>query len=473
MLTYIKYNDDKFAVTGDKTLYHSEINKIGGRWNSRMKGGAGWLVPYSKENELKKLIRKIKRENKLKESNKVQSEEQDDMLEKVINMIDNEAPEDNEPELVIEKSDINYEDTRLMGNFEVDNEQSEEEQSEEEPYQDQPEEATTQDQPEEATTQEQSEEATTQEQSEEEPYQEQSEEEPYQEQPDEESIHEQPTQEQPEDKSVSSEDNDNSQIADDDSNTDNSMLLNSNNIEQRLAELKSEPNDFDKETEHQKMFETYKSEKNEYESDDESRDSRSRSPESYTNSEDLNNYDSKSESDDDTVINNIKDAQDAIEFADIDSDDDSVVIEDFLNNLLGDLSDEEERTKKLKKSKERFRRITKSRDLDRKKKKEKEEKIKFKKQLLESESGRKNISGPIPTFEFYQNLALRNNIQGVAVSDTSDSEYSDGTDDYPSVSTVKKKSRAEEISDLETEITQLRLENEKLSTQLKSLMQKY
>ena len=170
------------------------------------------------------------------------------------------------------------------------------------------------------------------------------------------------------------------------------------------------------------------------------------------------------------ISNNIKDAETVIEFADIDSDDDSLVVENFLNNLLGDLSDEDERTRKLKKSKERFRRITKSRDMDKKKR---QEKIKFKKQVIEAENARKNTSNDTSSFEFYKNLAFRSNDNGVSISDTSDSEYSDESDDYPSASTVKRKTKAEEIIDLETEIAQLRLENSKLSTQLKNIIQNY
>ena len=45
MLSYQIYSDSKIAVVGDKDEYHFFLKEIGGRWNPRMKGGAGWLVP--------------------------------------------------------------------------------------------------------------------------------------------------------------------------------------------------------------------------------------------------------------------------------------------------------------------------------------------------------------------------------------------------------------------------------------------
>ena len=42
MLSYQIYSDSKIAVVGDKDEYHFFLKEIGGRWNPRMKGGAGW-----------------------------------------------------------------------------------------------------------------------------------------------------------------------------------------------------------------------------------------------------------------------------------------------------------------------------------------------------------------------------------------------------------------------------------------------
>lgn len=58
-LTYEKYNDKSLHVKGDKDKYSAIIKKLGGRWNGRLKKGAGWLVPIDKEEELKSLIRDL------------------------------------------------------------------------------------------------------------------------------------------------------------------------------------------------------------------------------------------------------------------------------------------------------------------------------------------------------------------------------------------------------------------------------
>lgn len=59
ILTYTHYNDKSFAVRGDKTQYQNIIKQLGGRWNSKMRGGVGWLVPIDKEPQLKSLIEEI------------------------------------------------------------------------------------------------------------------------------------------------------------------------------------------------------------------------------------------------------------------------------------------------------------------------------------------------------------------------------------------------------------------------------
>jgi len=485
MLTYIKYNDEKFAVLGDKKLYHSEINKIGGRWNSRMKSGPGWLVPVSNESDLKKLIRKAKKEHKLKmeaenlanknnedlpETEKVEDlpevkEEEDllknneDLLEQVLEMVENE--------------DKNLEDATGEETQKVD--ENEVLENPDSPSRD------------------------------------------------------------PEDKEIDNTIIENECEIDIKNNTELKQNIDDNEENKTLTDLLKEEENYDSdsdktsESNYDEIFGDFNTEivcdvseaetspnnsENEMESPDHSETdvpspthSEAEVP-SPTHSEpevpspdhnepevpspddnetemtspdhsdtEMTSHDSgnkdlaqHNESDDDTIINNIKDAETVIEFADIDSDDDSLVVENFLNNLLGDLSDEDERTRKLKKSKERFRRITKSRDMDKKKR---QEKIKFKKQVIEAENARKNTSNDTSSFEFYKNLAFRSNDNGVSISDTSDSEYSDESDDYPSASTVKRKTKAEEIIDLETEIAQLRLENSKLSTQLKNIIQNY
>ena len=57
-LSYEPYNKNKLAIRGDQQ-YDSIIKTLGGRWNSRMKGGPGWLIDTNKEDQLKVLINNV------------------------------------------------------------------------------------------------------------------------------------------------------------------------------------------------------------------------------------------------------------------------------------------------------------------------------------------------------------------------------------------------------------------------------
>ena len=54
-LSYEPYNKTKLAIRGPEQ-FDSLIKSIGGRWNSRMKGGSGWTIDNSKEEQIKTLI---------------------------------------------------------------------------------------------------------------------------------------------------------------------------------------------------------------------------------------------------------------------------------------------------------------------------------------------------------------------------------------------------------------------------------
>ena len=60
-LSYQVYNKQRLAVrtTGNKKKYEGVIKSLSGRWNPRMKGGEGWLVPIEKEPEIKHLIESL------------------------------------------------------------------------------------------------------------------------------------------------------------------------------------------------------------------------------------------------------------------------------------------------------------------------------------------------------------------------------------------------------------------------------
>tara|TARA_Y100000389_G_scaffold122516_1_gene119824 strand:- start:5494 stop:6291 length:798 start_codon:yes stop_codon:yes gene_type:complete len=54
-LSYEPYNKTKLAIRGPGQ-FDSLIKSIGGRWNSRMKGGPGWTIDNAKEEQIKTLI---------------------------------------------------------------------------------------------------------------------------------------------------------------------------------------------------------------------------------------------------------------------------------------------------------------------------------------------------------------------------------------------------------------------------------
>jgi hypothetical protein len=507
MLTYTRYNDTKLAIKGDKDKYHSEINKIGGRWNSRMKGGEGWTVPIEKETELKKLIRKVKKEHKnslLKEYNNIESTDTDPDVklanflktnenlyedkiideEKQLTEIINKDSVTIDPELSyktfesvnIETQDVSTENLEIneqenqdqsnIQDLAADNINSEDTNVELEETNVEVEDANVEVEDANVEVEETNVEV----------------EDPNVEVEDPNVEVEDPNVEV-EDVNVELED---ANVEVEDANVEveeTNVEVEDANVEVEDANVEvEETNSLNSEVDHNES---------EYDSDSITRRSYSEDN-TYTddnvslNKNEVNgdydiytkdqfkidaNNNLKYDSSDDSVINDLKDAKTALDDVIIDSDDDSAVVNNFLSNLLGDLSDEEEWNKKFKKSKERFRRITKSRELHRKKKEERAEKIKFKSQVLNQQKNGLENTESESTFDFYRGLALRNNEQ--YLSSDSDSDCTDSSDDYPSPSTVKEKSREEQIIDLETELLQLKLENERLSTQLKTVLQKY
>ena len=43
------YNKDRIAIRGNKEKYKDILKNIEARWNSRMKGGEGWILPTERE----------------------------------------------------------------------------------------------------------------------------------------------------------------------------------------------------------------------------------------------------------------------------------------------------------------------------------------------------------------------------------------------------------------------------------------
>jgi hypothetical protein len=88
-LIYEEYNDNSYAVRGDKKKYAKKIKDIGGRWNPRMKGGEGWLVPKENLENLKNLVQ-IEVHNELDRDLKVY--QRDNILRKLPDCIDGSVP---------------------------------------------------------------------------------------------------------------------------------------------------------------------------------------------------------------------------------------------------------------------------------------------------------------------------------------------------------------------------------------------
>lgn len=73
-LTYEKYDKKRLAIYGDRDKYNALLGAIGARWNPKMTTRPGWNLPVEKEEDLKKLIKDLNKENLLKEvENNVES----------------------------------------------------------------------------------------------------------------------------------------------------------------------------------------------------------------------------------------------------------------------------------------------------------------------------------------------------------------------------------------------------------------
>ena len=101
MLTYEKYNEEKFAVRGDRNRHSSFIKTIGGRWNSRMKNGEGWLVPIFEEKTLQSYINSMEKETDINNKKSEHSK-----MDDIINLDDNESiyqeSEEDEQDIVLD-----------------------------------------------------------------------------------------------------------------------------------------------------------------------------------------------------------------------------------------------------------------------------------------------------------------------------------------------------------------------------------
>lgn len=56
-----EYTDRSVVVRGETRQYKEDLKKLGGKYNSRLKGEPGWIFPKSKQNDIVKFIKEGKR----------------------------------------------------------------------------------------------------------------------------------------------------------------------------------------------------------------------------------------------------------------------------------------------------------------------------------------------------------------------------------------------------------------------------
>ena len=91
-LTCEVYNKTRLAVRGDRTLYNDIVKKIGGRWNSRMHGGEGWIIHIEQKKVVEDLINSLNDPSDSKTTCKEKEEDND------FNTHEDSDEEDNEEE---------------------------------------------------------------------------------------------------------------------------------------------------------------------------------------------------------------------------------------------------------------------------------------------------------------------------------------------------------------------------------------
>ena len=55
----IDYSNKSFAVIGDTYQYKDELKELGGKWNSELLCGKGWIFPLSRKEEVVRFIKNI------------------------------------------------------------------------------------------------------------------------------------------------------------------------------------------------------------------------------------------------------------------------------------------------------------------------------------------------------------------------------------------------------------------------------
>ena len=130
MLTYEIYNKRSYAVRvvtksgqlstdieGDRKMYSTVLKAVKARWNSRMKGGAGWLVNRDNVEGLDRIIESMKGSStkSVKSQKKYRKEvsesedsesETDSDSDRLINISDSKNDSDSDSDILLENNKV-------------------------------------------------------------------------------------------------------------------------------------------------------------------------------------------------------------------------------------------------------------------------------------------------------------------------------------------------------------------------------
>lgn len=91
-LSYESYSKDKIAVRGNRDKFQHIIKGLGGKWNPRMRGGAGWLLNQDQQQALDNIIHGIK-EDKINSDSESKKNENISSENELINKSDSSDDE--------------------------------------------------------------------------------------------------------------------------------------------------------------------------------------------------------------------------------------------------------------------------------------------------------------------------------------------------------------------------------------------
>ena len=106
-IKYELYTSDRIAIRGDKEKYKDILKTVNARWNPRMRGGEGWLIPVFKQKELEKLIATLIK----KEESEYLDHSDDDLEPSSDDDLDQSDGDDSDNELERSSEDLDQSDS--------------------------------------------------------------------------------------------------------------------------------------------------------------------------------------------------------------------------------------------------------------------------------------------------------------------------------------------------------------------------